>query len=163
MPLIIDGYNLLRTVEKMDSEGPKISDAGMCRALSEYLRLTCQKGEIVFDGLGPPDKSVFNNIAYLEIIFSGTNTDADSIIIDKIERNTAPRNLIVVSSDRELRNAAASRHAVPIKSDLFWMQLQKELERKRAVPEPREKQTGISSGQADEWLKLFGLDDSDNS
>lgn len=159
MPLIIDGYNLLRTVEKFDPEGPRVSDAGMCRAISDYLRLTCQKGEIIFDGVGPPDKSVFNNVHYLEIIFSGTGRDADSIIIDKIERNTAPRNLIVVSSDRELRNAAASRQAVPVKSDVFWMQLVKELERKRAVPEPREKQTGISSGLADEWMKLFGLED----
>jgi predicted RNA-binding protein with PIN domain len=109
MPIIIDGHNLLHTIRKTNEELQSISDIQLCQVISKYLKLTGQKGEIVFDGTGPRDKSVFDNIINLEVLFAGQATDADGVIEHKIRLNTAPKRLKIVSSDRRLRKAAQTR------------------------------------------------------
>ena len=109
--LIIDGNNLLHTIYKTAGDSVTISDVGLCRALSRFLILTGEKGEIVFDGSGPPDKTGLDNIANLEVSFAGLGSDTDTVIEDKIRASTAPRGLTIVSSDRRLRKAARTRKA----------------------------------------------------
>ena len=82
---IIDGHNLLHTIIKIDESAEYITDIVLCRIISQYLLLTSQQAEMVFDGTGPPDKSVFDNIANLEVFFAGISSDADSVIEDKIK------------------------------------------------------------------------------
>ena len=65
--IIIDGHNLLHAIPKVDEEAALINDVQLCLTISNYMKLTGQKGEIIFDGTGPPDKSPFDNIYYLEI------------------------------------------------------------------------------------------------
>ncbi|MHC4323850.1 MAG: hypothetical protein ACYSUX_06220, partial [Planctomycetota bacterium] len=60
---IIDGHNLLHTIFKSEGDSGTISDVGLCRILGRYLMLTGEKGEIIFDGTGPPDKSGFDNLS----------------------------------------------------------------------------------------------------
>ena len=158
MPVIIDGYNLLRAIQKAE-EFKSISDVQLCYTIGRYLKLIGEKGEIVFDGTGPTDKGRFENINRLEVFFAGLATDADTVIEDKIKINTAPRRLTVVSSDRRLRDAARARKATVVKSQVFWDSLQKQLSRKRmTIKEPAAKREGLSEGEAKQWLKFFGLD-----
>jgi hypothetical protein len=77
MPVIVDGYNLLRAIEKLGLT--EITDVKMCHVISRYLKSIDEWGEIIFDGIGPKDKSAFH-FSNIDIIFSGTRTDADSII-----------------------------------------------------------------------------------
>ena len=155
--IIIDGYNLLWSVQET-GEGPEpISDVQLCRITGRFLKLTGENGEIVFDGIGPPDKSGFDNISNLEVFFSGLATDADTVIENKIKANTEPKRLKVVSSDRRLRDAARARKAISIKSQDFWNNVQKQLSRKRASKEPAAKQLGLSKSETEQWLKFFGL------
>ena len=157
MPVIIDGHNLLRTIQGTSEDFESISRVQLCRIVSRYLGLTGEKGEIVFDGTGPPDKSGFDNISNLEVFFAGRSTDADSVIEDKIKASTAPKRLMVVSSDRRLRNAARARKAMLVKSLDFWADVQKELSRKRAAREPAEKRRGLTESETQQWLEFFGL------
>ncbi len=158
MPIIIDGYNLLHSIQKTREDFESISDVQLCRVISRYLKLIGQKGEIIFDGIGPPDKSGFDNISNLEVIFSGRATDADTVIEHKIRANTAPKRLTIVSSDRRLRKAAQARKATDLKSEVFWMDLQKQLSRKRPAREPEEKRQGISESETRLWMRFFGLE-----
>ena len=158
MPVIIDGYNLLRLVENTDEEFASISDVQLCRILSRYLQMTRREGEIVFDGIGPPDKTGFNNINNLEVIFSGRSIEADTVIENKIAASTSPKRLIVVSSDNRLRKAARTRKAVTLKCDMFWKNAIKQLNRKRHVAEPTEKRHGLTQGETEQWLKLFDIE-----
>ena len=155
---IIDGYNLLRTVEKVSEHSESINDVRLCHVLGRYLRAIGRTGEIVFDGIGPPEKSVFDNIGGLDVFFSGRASDADTVIEDKIMASTAPRELIVVSSDRRLRDAARARRAKSVKAEVFWTDLQKQLSRKKSPREPSAKQLGLSEGETEEWLRLFGIE-----
>ena len=68
---IIDGNNLLHAIIKLEQDSKAISDVGLCWILSRYFKLTAEKGEIIFDGTGPPDKSRFDNISNLEVSFAG--------------------------------------------------------------------------------------------
>jgi len=154
---IIDGHNLLHTIFKLEGDSGAISDVGLCRILGRYFNLTGEKGEMIFDGTGPADKSGFDNMSNLEVFFAGLGTDADTVIEDKIIANTAPKRLTIVSSDRRLRTAAHKRKATSMKSDVFWNDVQKQLSRKRPEKEPTEKRQGLNEGETEQWLEFFGF------
>ena len=182
MPIIIDGHNLLWSIQKtspvrsspgrqrdglnkyqrvsngVSEEFESISDVGLCRILGRYLNQIGEKGEIVFDGTGPRDKSGFDNVRNLEVFFAGCQSDADTVIEDKIRANTAPKRLTVISSDRRLRDAARARKAMAVKSDAFWNDVRKRLRRKRATKEPAAKRQGLSKSETEQWLKFFGFE-----
>ncbi len=155
--IIIDGYNLLHSVRKSEYF-ESISDVQLCRITGKFLKITGEKGEIVFDGTGPKDKSGFDNISNLEVLFAGRDSDADTVIEDKIRANTAPKRLTIVSSDRRLRKAAQVRKATSVKSDAFWAGLEKQLSRKRPAREPAEKRRGLTESETKQWLEFFGLE-----
>lgn len=158
MPFIIDGYNLLWAIPKIGHSSNSISDVHFCRILGRYFELIDESGEIVFDGIGPPDKTGFDNIRKLEVFFTGIRVDADTVIEDKIKASTAPKRLTVVSSDRRLRNAAHTRKAKAVKSEAFWADVQKQLNKKTTFKEPQQKQSGLSEGETKHWLKFFDIE-----
>jgi len=158
MPVIIDGHNLLHSIQKTNEDSGAITAGRLCQILGRYLKLMGEKGELVFDGTGPRDKSGFDNISNLEVFFAGIGMDADTVIEDKIKANTAPRRLTVVSSDRRLRDAARARKATSVKSDVFWNNLQKQLRRKKTFKEPTAKRRGLSESETKQWLEFFGLE-----
>lgn len=155
---LIDGHNLLHSIQKDDPDSGPISDVQLCHIIGGYLKLTNQKGEIIFDGTGPPDKSGFDGIDNLEVFFAGLGTDTDTVIEDKITANSAPRRLKIVSSDRRLRDAARMRKAISIKSEVFWNNMQKQFSRKRMAKEPDAKRRGLTESETRQWLDIFGLE-----
>jgi predicted RNA-binding protein with PIN domain len=157
MFVIVDGYNLLRYAEKVEGwEG--LSDSAMCMMIAQYLRRINATGQVVFDGIGPPEKAPFENLPRLEVIFSGRRSDADSIMLDKISVNSAPKSLFIVTSDREIQAAAKRRKAAFAKSQVFFAMMVTELDKKVKSPqEPPQKRTGITEGETEEWLKTFGF------
>lgn len=160
MPIIVDGHNLLRAVQKIDEQFYQLSEPALCRIISEYLQLVKDSGEVIFDGSGPPEKGGFYK--NLEIFFAGYASDADTIIENKIKASTAPKRLVVVSSDRRLRKAASVRKAAAVKSEMFWNEVIAAFgrrDKKKAAAEPSQKFKGLSESETKQWLKLFGLDD----
>ena len=70
------------------------------------------------------------------------------------------KKLIIVSSDREIRAAAASRKAVSVKSDYFWQDVKNRLETyQKPAYEPKAKRGGITKAETDQWLDFFGIDE----
>jgi predicted RNA-binding protein with PIN domain len=175
--IIIDGCNLLWSIQETghripdsnvrgrvslsdaDEESEPISEVQLCRMIGGYLKLIGESGEIIFDGAGPRDKSAFDNITNAEVLFAGPGRDADTVIEGKIQANTAPRRLVIVSSDRRLRRAARVRGAAAVKSQDFWERLQKELSRKKTTKEPRGKRHRLTESETKQWLEFFGLDE----
>lgn len=158
MPFIIDGHNLLHSIHKTTRGDQPISDIALCRLVSRYLQACGEKGQIIFDGTGPPQKTAFDYIKNLEVVFVGITTDADTVIEDKITASTAPKRLTVVSSDRRLIRAARIRKAGTIKSDAFWDDVQKQLRHKKKFKEPQQKQHGLTESETKQWLEFFGLE-----
>jgi predicted RNA-binding protein with PIN domain len=155
---IIDGYNLLWSVHKVTERSEEISQLRLCRLVGRYLRVIGSRGQIVFDGIGPPDKTSFNCIVGLEVIFCGSGTDADGLIKAKIKADTAPKRLTVVSSDRVIRSAARARKAAAVKSERFWRDMITLLSNRVKAQEPAEKRQGLDQAQTKQWLKYLGFD-----
>ncbi|MBU1260478.1 MAG: NYN domain-containing protein [Planctomycetes bacterium] len=156
--LIIDGYNLLRAVQNLTEQSFNITDVQLCQIVAEYLYRIKKKGSVIFDGIGPRDKSGFNNLFNLEVVFSGTSHEADDVIEKLILENTAPKRLSVISSDRRLKTAAKKRKASAVGSVDFWGQVIKTLEKKKRTPaEPQSKFIGISEAETEYWLREFGF------
>ncbi len=156
--IIIDGHNLLHSIVNISEEAESINDVQLCWIISRFLRAIRKQGEIIFDGTGPRDKSQFDNIANLEVLFAGLGSDADTVIENKIKASTAPKRLTVVSSDRRLRDSARKRRATTVKSQIFWDNLQKQLKRKKPVKEPEAKRMGLSESETRQWLEFFGIE-----
>jgi len=159
MPIIIDGYNLLRSVQNCYEQYASLDEAALCSFLSEYLKRTRTYAQIIFDGTGPLDKSELGGIENLEVYFSGPDTEADEIIEEKIQEYSAPKRLVIVSTDRRIRDAASRRKATAVTSDIFWVSLIEQLDKKMPIPEPKEKRHGITEAETDQWLDEFGLED----
>ncbi|MBN2180305.1 MAG: NYN domain-containing protein [Sedimentisphaerales bacterium] len=155
---LIDGHNLLHALPKLDELIAPVGDVQLCVMIGSYLELIGQTGEIIFDGTGPRDKSGFDNIGGIEITFAGLGTDTDTIIEDKIRASTAPKRLVIVSSDRRLRKAARARKAVSVKSDEFWLKINKQLSKKKPKQEPGAKRGGLSESETKQWLDFFGFE-----
>lgn len=156
--IIIDGHNLLHCIQKTAEGYESISDVQLCHIIGRYLKLTGEKGKIIFDGIGPPDKSRLCGIRNLDVFFAGLATDADTVIEDKIRASTAPRRLVIVSSDQRLQKAARTGKATPVKCEVFWAKLQKKLRHKRKIKEPAAKRHGLSDAETEQWLEFFGLE-----
>jgi hypothetical protein len=155
--IIIDGHNLLHSIVKTGKDAGAFTELQICWIISRYLKAVGETGEIVFDGTGPRDKTPFDNIVNLEVSFAGLGSDADTVIEDKIRTNSAPRRLSIISSDRRLRNAARTRKAAAIKSEVFWDNLQKQLRQKKPIKEPEGKRSGLTESETKQWLEFFGL------
>jgi len=157
---IVDGNNLLWALHERFEEREIATEVELCRVLSRYFVRTAEEAQVVFDGAGPADKGVFENVANLEVVFAGFHNDSDSIIEKKIKADTAPRRLTVVSSDRRLRKAAATRKATAVKSEEFWRKVQEELSRKKPRrKEPQAKKEGLTEGETEQWMDLFGIEE----
>ena len=156
--LIVDGYNLLRAVQNLSEQTAGVADTQICQIINRYLGITKNRGAIIFDGIGPRDKSGFNNLASLEVVFSGRSKEADDVIEKLVLINSAPRSLTIVSSDRRIKAAANKRKATAINSIGFWLDMLKTIDKKsKKKSEPPEKYLGISEAETDYWLRLFGL------
>ena len=155
--IVIDGHNLLWAVHEMTGGSGISGEVALCHMISRYLKLASDVGLIVFDGTGPSDKSGFDNISNLEVLFSGLSTDADSVIESKVRANGMARGMTVVSSDRQLRRVSQTKKAAVVKAEEFWRTMQTELGRKK-VDEPSAKRHGLSESETDRWLELFGFE-----
>lgn len=125
MRLLIDGYNLMHAAGRMSRRfGPD----GLRRARFQFLNeLAMTLGveracatTIVFDASSLPINQAPESICKgMKVIYAIDDDDADSRIEHLIARDSAPRSLTVVSSDRRLRRAAQRRRATSRSSDDF--------------------------------------------
>jgi len=152
MPFLIDGNNLLHALA---ARGGPIGQVALCRRLEA---LAAAEGPVwlVFDGPPPagPPAGEFDALA-VRAAWSGRR-EADEILLRHIAASTAPRRLVVVSTDRQIRRAARRRRCKVVRSEDFARQLLQP-----APPpgpaEPDEKRHGPDPDQADAWLREFGL------
>jgi len=168
MPFLIDGYNLLHVTGILGT-GLRAGTLERARlALLNFLTLTLDASErarttIVFDAQSaPPGLPHHLEHEGINVLFADRKTDADSVIEDLIQKHSAPRTLIVVSSDHRIQRAARRRRARPVDSDVWYYDL---LEQQREQRETDHHSTSIEkpplplSPQAvKRWLVEFDVE-----
>ncbi|MCF7972340.1 MAG: NYN domain-containing protein [Phycisphaerae bacterium] len=158
MPYLIDGHNLLWSIFKNDEHFEPVDDVGLVSTVSLYCQDMGDHGEVIFDGIGPPNKRPFKQITQVNVVFAGQGIEADDVIEDQIALCRSPKKLYVVSSDRRVCRAAQKAKAQVVKSDEFWTLVLKRLLRRRGPKEPSGKRHGVTDAETRQWLKQFGLD-----
>lgn len=131
MIIIVDAYNLLRSVPPYKKTTTDQERVRFIAQLSAYGRRKGHKMIIVFDG-GPHEWPFKENGKTATVVYSGIHESADDYIKEYVEAHHA-KDLLLVSSDREL-NHWAERHAIPsIDSSSFFQLLRQELSVGKAI------------------------------
>ncbi|MDG2012293.1 MAG: NYN domain-containing protein [Pirellulaceae bacterium] len=127
--IIIDGYNLLHVVGIL---GPNVGPGTLERArntllgmLAKYLDAgTRKRTTLVFDSR---EKNLPNRFTSHDVLveFANEYSSADELINLLVRKHSAPKQLIVVSSDHQIQRVAIARGATPMDSDLWLDSLTK--------------------------------------
>lgn len=167
--LVIDGYNLLHAAGLARRRyGP----GDLERARENLLRLIASQVSLeqrrrttfVFDAKDPhPAASGHGAHADMLVLYAQEDEEADDLIERLIAVHSAPRQLMVVSSDHRLHKAARRRKAVPIDSDEFLDECARRAYARRSErAEPEVKPEGHASpAELAEWLAVFDIDPAD--
>ena len=160
MPFLIDGYNVYHAAIKMRTEWSHILPRQLCQLVADDMQQIGDQAMVVFDGSPLRGQTVEHfNANCIKILYSGPDQDADTLIENLIKKNTAPRRLTVVSSDRVLRRAARRRRAVSLGAADYLLQLQQRDQHTPARPtEPQQKRHGLGKDELNDWIELFDLD-----
>ena len=160
MPVLIDGNNLLFAARAVEDPDRLMGRSMLCVALGDWARRRGERVHVIFDG-PPPANGLAQQIgaAGIRVSYSGGGVPADNAIEHELDQNSAARRVWVVSSDREVARAAKRRRARPVRAEVFWRMLKRDLARREPGPdEPAEKEAGLSEGDAEEWLRELGLE-----
>jgi predicted RNA-binding protein with PIN domain len=104
LQFIIDGYNLIH--HPLFRQTPKFTDSP-ASALLQFITINKLTGSprnkitVVFDGYPPKSKSMHND-PQINLIFTAKDT-ADERIKKILESASNPKNIVVVSDDKEIR------------------------------------------------------------
>jgi len=157
MPYLIDGNNLLFALRRA------LPDCGR-GTLCQLLAALAKEGErihVVFDGHSPPGP-LARQIAtdFVEVTYSERDS-ADTIIVELIRTNSAPRLLTVVSTDHVIRLSARRRRCRTIRSEEFADLLVALRDEPVAVrpAEAGQKFKGLSEDESRQWMHEFHLDE----
>jgi hypothetical protein len=166
MALIIDGYNLLHASGIL---GHGIGPGSLQRSRLALLNFVAESIEgkdlpattIVFDARQAPP-GLPRRLAHrgMTVLFASNYETADELIEELISVDSAPRRLVVVSSDHRVQRAARRRRAKAVDSDRWYA----ETRRDRAAGHPSLpallKPAETASSDVEFWLRQFD-DESD--
>lgn len=163
MAILIDGYNLLHVTGIFGrGRGPGTLERSR-RALLNFLAESIEPTEVsrttvVFDA-GEPPFGLPRTTTHggMTVRFSSEYGSADELIEELIAANSAPKRLVVVSSDHRLHRAARKRRATPIDSDIWYGQLveQRQIQRLTSPPVMLRPEEPLTEGQIEYWLQHF--------
>jgi predicted RNA-binding protein with PIN domain len=164
MAILIDGYNLLNVTGIFGEDGPGTALHRTRLAFLNFLASSFnerQRGDttIVFDAAGaPPGLPPTITHEGMTIHFARRHSNADEMIEELLEQWTAPRSLVVVSSDHRVQRAARQRGAAFVDSEQWYADLLT-TRRKRAVAKDDSAAKPTGKPTPDElayWLSEFG-------
>jgi uncharacterized protein len=167
MRTLIDGYNLMYA---LGSLGKRHGPDGFRKARNRFLNdlaaaigaVEAHQTTVVFDANSPdaphhlPRESTYKGMT---VIYALEDENADARIERLIAAHSAPKTLVVVSTDQRIRQAATRRRARSLTAEAFW----EELESQRRGPiaptpptaEDRARLHGPSPAEAAAWLETF--------
>ena len=152
MPYLIDGHNLIAHMPELALSDPD-DEVKLVLRLRRYAARKKQKITVVFDHGIPGGWSRELSTGPVQVVFAGSHSNADRVILERIRDARTPAQYKVVSSDIEIRQASEARRAEAISSQDFAQAL---------MSPPRTRQQGtarenisLNKDQVQEWLQIF--------
>ncbi len=154
MPLLIDGHNLIHALPDIALDDPH-DEAKLVEKLKGYCGRTDQHCTVVFDHGLPGGLSRDLSTSQVKVIFAAAyRTNADRIIRERIRNARDPAAITVVSSDREVRQAALARSMRALTSEEFAVRLAGAMA--PAADADQVDEVHLTEAEVNEWLRFFG-------
>ena len=152
--LLIDGHNLIGQTPGLSLADPN-DEQKLIVLLRRYAARKNARIVVVFDSGNPGWKSKELSGGNVTAIFAGSHTIADRILMERIRELKQPGDWVVVSSDREVLQAAQQRKMNMWGSAEFARKLGPAPQRDASAEPPTPKDSGLTKSEVDEWLRLF--------
>jgi predicted RNA-binding protein with PIN domain len=147
---LIDGNNL---IGQRDKSGARLQ---LLQELAQFARRKKARLAVVFDGT--PEVNIADGSSYqsVKVFYARAGSDADTRILEFVERERNRKALTVVTSDGQLLHQVRARGVRVMRAGEFRRMLE------TAVEESSERQSRVRKEELSEWLRYFGVDETDN-
>ena len=152
--LLIDGHNLIGQTPGLSLADPN-DEQKLVVMLRQYAARKNARIVVIFDSGNPGGKSKELSGGNVTAVFAGSHTIADRILMERIRELKKSGDWIVVSSDREVQQAAQQRRMTVWNSAEFARKMGPAPQRDAAIMPPEPKDSGLTKSEVDEWLRLF--------
>ncbi len=156
MALLIDGHNLIAKMPGISLADPE-DEQQLIQVLRRYAWRKRKKISVVFDpGLLPGLSAPATRGGNIHVIYAPPNHTADSVIIQQVKQHRNPREITVVTSDREIIRTVQKYGARTISSRAFASELCAATQPAPADSEKPLAETGtVSPDEVAYWLHIF--------
>ena len=152
MEWLIDGHNVIGQMPDIGLDDPDDEQKLLWR-LRRYRARTGRRIVVVFDPGGAYHPAARRSKGGITVQYAPAGSTADRVIKARLRRAKNPRQIVVVSSDRAVQQAARSVGARVVEATAFAA----ELAAPPVAPEPdAEPERRLSEAEIAEWLRLFG-------
>lgn len=171
MQYLIDGHNLIAKIPDISLEDPNDEAKLVIRLRRWTAAGNKRKISLFFDGGLPGGQEPYLSSPSVDVIFATVGITADELMINRIRRLPNPAECTLVSSDREVKRAAAMRKIRTISASAFASQLNQETGHKYGghkygsqfiggkndskESEDAKRESPLNDQELAEWLEIF--------
>jgi uncharacterized protein len=157
MIYLIDGHNLIPKIRGLSLKAID-DEVQLIELLQNFTRVHKGRIEVFFDG-APIGHAGTRSYGTLKAHFIPIGRTADDAIRSHLDQlGVQAKQVMVVTSDRQVQSDVRKHHAGLITSEHFAEMLLDALPAKPPPPPPKTKQPPPRDPEIDEWLRLFGQD-----
>ncbi len=150
--ILVDGNNLMFALAEVAVDANR---RRLGHLLGDFSERTGLAVTVVFDGLGT--KGAKASDSRIAVYYAGRRS-ADEVLGELAEADSAPRRVLVVSTDRAVQRCGKRRGCRVVDAIDFARRMKYRPSESSPV-EPAEKTGGLLPEQLDRWLSEFGLGD----
>ena len=161
MQYLIDGHNLIAKIPDIFLEDPNDEAKLVIRLRRWTAAGNKRKISLFFDGGLPGGQEPYLSSPSVNVIFATVGTTADELMINRIKRLQNPTEYTLVSSDREVKRAAAMRKIQTISASAFASELIQETGQNFSgrndsnETEDAKRESRLNDQEVAEWLEIF--------
>ncbi len=155
MPYIIDGNNLIGCAPDFSLGDPE-ARAKMVAIIRKFQESRNTKVTVVFDG-EPQGSERHNPInSKLTVVYPRYGLSADDEIKGMLENGQHAKEMVLVTTDRELKSFAKEKGVRTVNSIEFYFTLKKAFVSQGRKEETLKRvNTRVSKSEVEQWLKIF--------
>lgn len=146
MPYLVDGSNVMAQTVGWHRDKASARKR-LIRDTARFVASTRAKVTLVFDGAPDEDFPDGTTHRSVRILYSRPNEDADTRIVELVRTARSKRELVVVTSDRQLASSVRTEGARVIRSGEFRTMLSDTICEETEKPD---------ADDVDRWLEVFG-------
>jgi hypothetical protein len=162
MHYLLDGHNLIASLTTISLDDPN-DEAKLIIQLRRWTAAgRSRRISVFFDGGLPGGHDLKLSSSKVSVVFASAGITADDLIISRIKKIKNSQEYVLVSSDREVKKAAAMKKMRTISARSFADQLD-QLDRPHSSKvdhgEIKRVDASLNEDEIAEWLKIFNRED----